>query len=84
MSLIKLATPGSGFARLQAIGLGEKTLQQYAGSSWLKNATSKTIAPIVKKEVPKVISKEVYDQALKTGKNGLIGTITPNHIRKYS
>lgn len=41
MSLIKLAAPGFGFARLQAIGLGEKALATHAGSDWLKNAVPK-------------------------------------------
>ena len=43
MGIIKLATPGPGFAALQRIGLAGKALEQHAGSSWLKDA-AKTVA----------------------------------------
>lgn len=43
MGLIKLAAPGFGFSRLQAIGLGEKALAAHAGSSWLKNTAPKAL-----------------------------------------
>lgn len=54
--VLKTAKIGAGFAALQRIGLGEKALSQYAGSSWLKNEVKQVAKPIVKP----VLTREAF------------------------